>query len=170
MTEPTEGVRAVVLMGVCGTGKTTIGRLLSKHLGWEFFDGDDFHPESNVAKMAAGRPLEDEDRRPWLEALRSLLDRRLEGGRETILACSALRTSYRSILGTERPSVLLVHLKGSPQLLARRLATRQGHFMPAGLLESQLATLEDPGSGALQLDVEATPPELCLEVVRAVVG
>lgn len=161
-------------MGVCGCGKTTIGRRLSEQLGWAFFDGDDFHPESNVEKMAAGRPLDDDDRRPWLESLRNLLDRRLGAGageEGTVLTCSALKASYRRMLGTERPEVLLVHLAGTRMLLEERLASRRGHFMPTHLLDSQLATLEDPsadpGSPPLQLDIARSPSELCLRVAQA---
>lgn len=164
--------RTIVLMGVCGSGKTTLGQRLSQQLGWDFFDGDDFHPSANVDKMASGRPLDDDDRRPWLEALRDLLDRRLAAGEGTILACSALKESYRSLLGTERPEILLVFLDGSRELLSARMASRQGHFMPSGLLDSQLATLEDPlgdgGKPALRLDVSQTPAELCLQIVQAI--
>ena len=162
-------------MGVSGCGKTTLGQRLSQQLGWDFFDGDDFHPSINVDKMASGRPLDDEDRRPWLEALRDLLDRRLSAREGTILACSALRESYRTLLGTERPEVLLVFLDGSRELLSARLESRLGHFMPSRMLDSQLATLEDPrqdtlqdpGRPALRLDVSQTPAELCLQIVQA---
>lgn len=157
-------------MGVCGCGKTTIGRLLSEQLGWEFFDGDEFHPQANVDKMAAGTPLDDDDRRPWLESLRRLLDQRLADGQGTVVACSALKHSYRAVLDTERPDVLLVHLTGSREMLTQRLRDRQGHFMPVDLLDSQLATLEVPGESALRLDVDATPEALCRRIEQAVIG
>lgn len=169
----TPGPRVVVLMGVCGCGKSTVGRQLSKQLGWEFFDGDDFHPRANVEKMASGRPLDDEDRRPWLEALRELIDRRLDDETPSILACSALKRAYRRALGTERPEVLLVHLAGSRELLAERLASREGHFMPEHLLDSQLETLEAPSQGnpaepGLCLDIVLSPEELCLRIAQEV--
>lgn len=157
-------------MGVSGCGKSTVGRHLSRQLGWEFFDGDDFHPRANVEKMASGRPLDDDDRRPWLEALREQIDTRLADGKPTILACSALKRAYRYALGTERAEVLLVHLDGSRALLARRLASREGHFMPEHLLDSQLATLEapDPDEAALRLDVVLSPEQLCLRIAQEV--
>lgn len=157
-------------MGVCGCGKTTVGRLLAERLGWQFFDGDDFHPQANVDKMASGVPLDDDDRRPWLEALRDLVDRRLDAGETTILACSALKASYRKLLGSDRPEVLLVHLAGSRELLQQRLQARTGHYMPADLLDSQLATLEEPGESALRLDVSATPQALAFDLARLVDG
>ena len=155
-------------MGVSGCGKSTVGRLLSKQLGWEFFDGDDFHPRASVEKMASGRSLDDEDRRPWLEALRGLIDRRLAEGEPAIVACSALMRTYRQALDTDRAEVLLVHLAGSRELLAERLASREGHFMPEHLLASQLATLETPAPDepALRLDVVLSPEELCLRIAQ----
>lgn len=165
--------QTIVLMGVSGCGKSTVGRQLSKQLGWEFFDGDDFHPKANVDKMASGRPLDDDDRRPWLQALRELIETRLADQQPTIVACSALKREYRRALGTERPEVLLVHLAGSRELLAERLAVREGHFMPEHLLESQFEILVDPGTeepheSALRLDVVLSPEELCLRIAQEV--
>jgi gluconokinase len=156
----------VLLMGVSGSGKTTVGTLLAEQLGWEFFDGDDFHPEENVAKMRAGEPLTDADRAPWLARLRTLVDRLLDAGRPAVLACSALRDAYRRQLRAgHEGQVQVVYLRGSAALLRSRLAARHGHFMKAALLESQLATLEEPRD-ALVVDVDA-PPETIVERIRS---
>lgn len=148
----------VVVMGVAGSGKTTIGRALAAELGWEFYDADDFHPPSNVGKMARGVPLGDEDRRPWLESLRAAVRGLLERGESAVLACSALRESYRErLLVDER--VKLVYLKGDRELIRRRLAERRGHFMSPDLLDSQLAALEEP-TPETHFDINAGPAEL----------
>jgi carbohydrate kinase (thermoresistant glucokinase family) len=155
----------VIVMGVSGSGKTTIGRLLAAELGWSFLEGDDFHPRANVEKMAAGLPLDDADRLPWLHALRDLVDRCLATGENAVLACSALRRSYRQILGTDRPEVSLVHLQGSFAQIDRRLAARQGHFMPRALLASQIAALEEPQEGeAVAVSVDGTPEEIVRKI------
>ncbi|MFM8436721.1 MAG: gluconokinase [Planctomycetia bacterium] len=158
----------VVLMGVCGSGKTEIGRRLAARLGCDFLDGDDFHPLENVAKMRAGTPLVDTDRWPWLDRLAAEIGARLATGRGAVVACSALARRYRDRLGLARPGVALVHLDGSRDLLAARLASRQGHFMPPGLLESQLATLERPAADerAIVVDV-ADPPDAIMERIAA---
>lgn len=154
----------VLLMGVSGSGKTTVGRLLAEQLGWEFFDGDDFHPEENVAKMRAGRPLTDADRAPWLERLRALVDRLLDEGRAAVLACSALRDTYRQQLRVgHEAQVPVVYLHGSAALLRSRLEARRGHFMKAALLASQLATLEEPRD-ALVVDVDAPPATIVARI------
>ena len=134
----------VVLMGVSGSGKTSVGVPLAAALGGEFVEGDDYHPPANVAKMRQGIPLDDADRRPWLETLAAEIGRWLAAGRTVVLACSALKRSYRAILRGGRPEVRFVHLKGDPALIRARLAQRRGHYMPASLLDSQLATLEEP--------------------------
>lgn len=157
-------------MGVCGTGKSTVGRLLAERLTWPFFDGDDFHPEANRKKMESGRPLDDDDRRPWLEKLRDLIHRRLTAAGPAVLACSALKESYRRLMVLDDPRILLVHLTGAPEILAQRLRLRRDHFMPPGLLGSQLENLEPPGSEALTLDVEASPADLCELIVEVVEG
>lgn len=155
----------VILMGVSGSGKTTVGLLLAAELGWRFHEGDDLHPRANVDKMAAGLPLDDGDRLPWLHALRELIDRCLASGEGAVLACSALRRSYRQILGTDRPEVALVHLRGTFEQIDRRLTARQGHFMPRSLLASQLAALEEPAEGeALILPLDREPAEIVREI------
>ena len=151
MTEPATATvlskpAVLVVMGVSGSGKTTIAALLAGRLGWEFEDGDDFHPPANVAKMHGGTPLTDEDRWPWLQSMASWVDVTRGTGRHGVLACSALKRAYRAVLvGDRRPNVRLVYLQGSRELIGARQAARQGHFMPAGLLDSQFAALEEPG-------------------------
>lgn len=135
-------ISAVVMMGVSGAGKSTIARRLADDLGWDFAEGDELHPPANVAKMAAGQPLTDADRRPWLEAVASWIDGEIVSGRHGVITCSALKRSYRDLL--RRPQVLFVYLSVSRAELERRLRTRTGHYMPASLLDSQLATLEPP--------------------------
>ena len=151
----------VVVMGVSGSGKTTIGKLLAQRLGCEFLDGDDFHPPQNVAKMAAGEPLSDADRWPWLEGLNA----KLRSGKNAVLACSALKQSYRDILARDIPRCRFVFLDGSLELIRARLKERQHRYMPASLLESQFATLEPP-TEALTVDI-ALPPERCVEQIVA---
>jgi gluconokinase len=153
----------VLLMGVCGCGKTTVGRRLAGALGWPFRDADDLHPPANVAKMASGRPLDDGDRRPWLAAVRAEIDRLLAAGGGGVVACSALKRAYRAALGAGRPGVRLVHLTGEPELLAGRLRRRRGHFMPPELLASQLATLEPPAR-ALVIDIAPPAAELARRI------
>jgi len=151
-----------VLMGVAGSGKTTIGRALAAQLGWKFYDADDFHPPANIAKMARGLPLDDADRLPWLETLRALVRDRLARGERAVLACSALKAGYRAhLLLDER--VKLVYLKGNFDFIQKRLANRRGHFMSAAMLESQFAALEEPARES-HLDIDATPDE----IVRAI--
>jgi gluconokinase len=145
----------IVLMGVAGSGKTTVGRALAGRLGCPFYDGDDFHPPQNVAKMAAGEPLSDEERRPWLARLRAIIDDHLGRGDTAVVACSALRESYRAQLGLGRPGLYFVYLKGEPALIRRRLEGRPDHFMRADMLPSQFAALEPPGAGeALAVDID----------------
>lgn len=157
----------VVLMGAAGAGKTTAGRRLSAQLGWRFYDADDFHPRANVEKMRAGRPLDDADRAPWLERLRQLVRDSLERGDRAVLACSALRESYRRYLLTDE-RVRLVYLKGDAGLLRERLRARRGHFMKPEMLDSQLAALEEPAEG-LHLDISATEEEI-VGAIRAWLG
>jgi gluconokinase len=155
----------VIVMGVSGSGKTTVGRLLAAELGWSFLEGDDLHPRANVEKMAAGLPLDDGDRLPWLQALREVIDRCLASGEGAVLTCSALRRSYRQILGTDRPEVALVHLRGTFEQIDGRLAARQGHFMPRSLLASQLAALEAPTEEeALVVQVDREPAEIVRDI------
>ena len=151
-------------MGVSGCGKSTIGQLLASRLGCPFLDADEFHPPGNVAKMAAGTPLTDADRQPWLE----LLNGKLRAQKNTVLACSALKDSYRQILSKGLDDCRLVHLRGSVELIRARLAERKHRYMPASLLDSQFATLEPP-VGALAVDV-AQPPARCVEAIVAALG
>ena len=137
---------ALVVMGVSGSGKSTIADKLAERLGWTFEDGDRFHPPSNVAKMSAGHPLTDEDRWPWLQAIADEIDRVCKAGERAVIACSALKRVYRDILVHERSDVRIIYLKGTQELIASRLAMRRGHFMPPGLLASQFKTLEPPGT------------------------
>lgn len=148
----------LLLMGVSGSGKSTVGPLLARALALPFADADAFHPPGNIAKMAAGIPLADEDRWPWLEALGAWLAAQPGGG---VLACSALKRSYRDRLRARVPGLRLLFLAGDPALIAARQAARPGHFMPPALMASQFATLEPPApeEGAIRLDVR-DPPEL----------
>jgi gluconokinase len=134
----------LILMGVAGCGKTTVGRRLAAELGWAFFDADDYHPPENLARMADGIPLTDEDRLPWLHRLHNLLHTQILCGESAVLACSALKHAYREILSTGNPGVRFVYLKASPELIRERLLLLAGHFMKAEMLDSQFAALEEP--------------------------
>jgi gluconokinase len=134
-----------VVMGVSGSGKTTVARGVAEREGWKLVEGDDFHPPANVAKMRAGTPLTDDDRWPWLRAIAAEIDAMRARGESAVVTCSALKRAYRDILIGDRPDVVLVYLQGSKALIAERLAARKGHFMPPTLLDSQFATLEEPG-------------------------
>ncbi|MGA7806540.1 gluconokinase [Bradyrhizobium sp.] len=137
---------ALIVMGVSGSGKSTIGDRLAARLSWTYEDADQFHPAGNVAKMSAGRPLTDDDRWPWLKAIAAEIDRVCDAGGHLVVGCSALRRAYRDILVHGRHDVRLVYLDGTQPLIAARLAARKGHFMPAQLLASQFSTLEPPAS------------------------
>lgn len=149
---------AVVVMGVCGCGKSTVGERLARELGALFIEGDAFHPPANVARMAAGIALTDADRQGWLEALAAQLADARRAGRSVVLACSALKRRYRDVLRQGAPDLRVVHLAGDRAMLAVRLSARQGHYMPASLLDSQLATLEAPGPGELAITLDAGAP------------
>jgi gluconokinase len=138
---------SIVVMGVSGSGKTSAAEELTRQLGWEYIEGDDLHPEANVAKMAGGIPLDDEDRWPWLQRIAQVIGEHEEAGTSVIVTCSALKRSYRDLLREGHPSVWFAHVQASPEVLAGRLANRQGHYMPPSLLDSQLATLEPLGDG-----------------------
>jgi gluconokinase len=146
----------VVVMGVSGAGKTTLGRRIAERLGCEFIDADDYHPPRNVQKMTAGVPLEDDDRWPWLERLNALLRERADAGRDAVLACSALKEAYRAKLRAGIDDFRLVYLKGSLEQLRARVSERRHRYMPASLLESQLAALEPPGD-AITVDASDSP-------------
>ena len=149
---------ALVVMGVSGSGKSTIGEKLAERLDWTYEDGDKFHPASNVAKMSAGHPLTDEDRWPWLRAIADEIDRVCKAGRRVVMACSALKRTYRDILVHGRDDVRIIYLDGTQQLIASRLAARKGHFMPPGLLDSQFGTLEPPGESEKPVTVSIDAP------------
>ena len=153
-----------VVMGVSGAGKTAIGEALARALGWRFIDADDYHPEANVAKMAAGQPLDDEDRWPWLDRLNSLLKEESRA----VLACSALKERYRARLARGIGDVEWIYLKGDFDLIHSRLAQRQHRYMPASLLESQFAALEPPAQ-AITIDIEADVPT-CVAQIAARLG
>ncbi len=136
---------ALVVMGVSGSGKSTIADRLAERLSWSYEDGDRFHPASNVAKMSAGQPLTDEDRWPWLQAIADEIDRVCKAGQHAVIACSALKRAYRDVLVHGRSDVRIIFLDGTEQLIASRLARRKGHFMPPGLLASQFKTLRAAG-------------------------
>jgi gluconokinase len=155
----------VILMGVSGAGKTTVGRGLASTLGWTFYEGDDLHTPANVEKMSRGLPLTDEDRRPWLLALRDLIEGCLQRGENAVVTCSALKRAYREILKDGDKDILFVYLKADPRRIAERLERRHGHFAKRNLLESQLATLEEPSpEEALTVDASGTPEETVEEV------
>jgi len=158
----------LVVMGVSGSGKTTVAAMLAGALGVDFLEGDDLHPRANVEKMRSGTPLTDEDRWPWLEAIAARIDEWRAEGKAGVITCSALKRAYRDILIGDRPQVRLVYLRGSHELIHRRMAARHEHFMPLGLLESQFATLEEPGPDErpIVVDVGGTPAEIVAAVIR----
>ncbi len=162
---------ALIVMGVSGSGKTTIAEKLGERLGWKCEDGDKYHPKSNVEKMSAGHPLTDEDRRPWLQAIADKIDQVCEAGEHAVVACSALKRAYRDILVHGRDDVRIVYLDGAQKLIAGRLAARKGHFMPPGLLDSQFKTLEPPGSDENPIAVSIDAPvEAIVEDIVAKLG
>jgi carbohydrate kinase (thermoresistant glucokinase family) len=165
------GARVLVVMGVSGVGKTTIAKALAQRLQAVFADGDDFHPPANVAKMSTGTPLTDADRGPWLAAIAAWIDARRAAGERGVVACSALKRRYREVLVGARPDVAVVFLRGPKGLIAGRLSGRRNHFMPPGLLESQIATLEPPGDDERPIAVDASlPPKRIVDAVVARIG
>jgi gluconokinase len=157
----------LVVMGVSGSGKSTIASMLAHRLGWVYEDGDWFHPKSNVEKMHHGEPLTDEDRWPWLHAIAHWIDDTLKAGNHGIVACSALKRAYRDILVGGHRDVRIVFLKGDRELIARRIAARDDHFMPASLLDSQFDALEEPGVDERPIVVSIAPHPR--EIVDAIV-
>lgn len=156
----------IIVMGISGSGKTRVGSLLAERLGVDFFDGDEFHPTSNVAKMAAGRPLSDEDRAPWLLAIRAKIDELQRRGEAAVIACSALKEQYRRMLKRNGESILFVHLSGERELIVERLGARKGHFAGPELLESQLAELEEP-QDAVTVQIDNEPEEIVEQILRS---
>jgi gluconokinase len=159
----------ILLMGVSGSGKTTVGALLARQLGWKYAEADSFHPPANIEKMAAGHPLDDEDRRPWLAAIATWIDATIAAGEPAVVTCSALKRAYRDQLGAGRPQVQMVYLKGDRDLIAARLAARQGHFFTAAMLDSQFADLEEPTAdeGALVVSIAGTPKKIVEDILAA---
>lgn len=157
-------------MGPAGSGKTTVGKLLAAQLSWEFADGDDFHPPANIQKMASGIPLTDEDRLPWLQSIRDAMLQWLAQGKSVVLACSALKRSYRELLGISSTAkdIKLVYLKGSYDLLLERLHSRTGHYMKEQMLASQLADLEEP-TNAITIDISNSPEQI-VSAIRKSLG
>lgn len=168
VASPHGAVSAIVVMGVPGCGKSTIGGALARRLGWRFVEGDALHSAANVEKMRAGVPLDDDDRAPWLARLNAMLRESAAAERPVVLACSALRQRYRDALAEGMPGLRFVHLTGSPELITARLATRRHPYMPATLLASQLATLEPPAV-ALTLDINA-PIDALVEAIVEKLG
>ena len=158
---------AIIVMGVSGSGKSTIGALLAEALGWPCADADGFHPAANVAKMAAGTPLTDEDRWPWLDAIAAHIGASRTAGQPVVVACSALRRAYRERLRAGHGDLIFLHLAGAPAVIAERQAARQGHFMPPSLMASQFATLEDPAEevDAVTVSVSASPHEVVVAAI-----
>jgi gluconokinase len=162
----------LVVMGVAGSGKSTIAAALSKHLGWACAEADEFHPQANIDKMSQGIPLQDEDRWPWLQEIQNWMTAQARAGHSTVLTCSALKQSYRKLLAEAEGRVVFLHLHGESELLSQRMQGREGHFMPPTLLPSQLATLEpltaeELGAGSLRLDITRTPEDLITEILTA---
>ena len=158
----------IILIGVAGSGKTTVGRMLAARAGWEFHDADDLHPPQNREKMRRGIALTDADRLPWLRAVRDLIRRCLAEKRPAVIACSALKQSYRDLLMVDAQGVKFAYLKGSPALIAERLARRAGHFFDRRLLQSQFDTLEEPAD-AIVVDIAAPPGEIA-DTIRSRLG
>jgi gluconokinase len=155
----------VVLMGVSGAGKTTIGQILSKKLGWPLSDADEFHSAASIEKMRNGIPLEDADRWPWLDRMNAMLREREGRGESVLLACSALKQIYRDRLAKSTTDLRWIYLKGRFELIRQRLEARKGHYMKAGLLESQFAALEEPAD-ALSIDIDDTPEAIAESILR----
>jgi gluconokinase len=158
----------VIVMGVSGSGKTTVAQGIASARGWAFAEGDEFHSAANVAKMASGTPLTDEDRWPWLQSIADWIAAREEAGESVVVTCSALKRVYRDLLAKDNPSVVFCELKVPDEVLEQRMAERQGHYMPASLLRSQLDTLEDlhPDEHGFRVKVQGGPDHVLNEVLE----
>lgn len=152
----------IVLMGVSGCGKTTVGTKLASHLGWEYQEGDALHPQENILKMSDGVPLNDDDRKPWISRISDWIDSRCEAGRDGVISCSALKESYRRTIRGNQKDVQFIYLRGTRELLSRRLSQRRDHFMPPDLLDSQLDLLEEPSADerAFVVTIDRTPNDI----------
>ncbi len=152
----------IVLMGVSGCGKTTVGTKLASHLGWEYQEGDALHPQENILKMSDGMPLNDEDRKPWIARVTDWINSHCLAGRDGVISCSALKKSYRQTITSKQNDVYLVYLRGTRELLSRRLTQRRDHFMPPDLLDSQLDLLEEPSADerAIVVTIDRTPNDI----------
>lgn len=159
--------QVLLLIGVSGSGKTTVGTLLARKLDWPYADADTFHSPANVAKMSAGVPLTDDDRTPWLLAIRAWLDERIARGERAVVSCSALKRKYRDMF--RRPEVRIVYLRGTPSQIAGRLSERHGHFFKPGMLDTQFATLEEPSPGehVIAVPIDHTPAEIVDAIIAA---
>ena len=159
--------RFFIVMGVSGSGKSSVGRVLAEHLGWDFYDADDFHPPANVAKMASGIPLDDSDRAPWLASLNELISTSLKADRPGVLACSALKERYRQQLLEGNAGVQIVYLKGSYDLIWSRMEKRTDHYMKPHMLKSQFETLEEPVN-ALTIDISMSADDIVREILKQI--
>jgi carbohydrate kinase (thermoresistant glucokinase family) len=172
MTAPSKRLAlpvVLVLMGVSGCGKTTVAEIIAQRLRWPFEEGDALHPPENVAKMHAGHPLDDADRAPWLARVADWVDTRLDAGESGVITCSALKRKYRELIDRRGREIEFVYLHGSRELIASRLAGRQGHFMPSSLLDTQFATLEEPGPDepAIRVEIGDAPEAIAAEIIDA---
>lgn len=172
MGKPPPAPPIVIVMGVAGAGKSTVGAALARHLGCAFADADEFHPPANIAKMRAGTPLDDADRQCWLAAIAARIDSWRAAGQGGVIACSALKRAYRDIIIGARAELRLAYLRGGPALIRDRLQRRRHHFMPASLLDSQFATLEEPGveERPIVVDAAKSATELAAEILAALDG
>lgn len=165
---PTDAPMVLILMGVSGSGKTTVGRQLADEFGWPFYEGDDFHSDASVEKMSRGVPLDDADRKSWLEKIHDLAARRIEDGRSAVVACSALKQKYRAtIRGDHGERVQFVYLKGSFDLIKQRLKERTNHYMPASLLKSQFKAMQEPDAeeeGVVEVNIAQPPPAIAEDI------
>jgi carbohydrate kinase (thermoresistant glucokinase family) len=162
--------RILIVMGVSGSGKSTVAKALAHGLGWRFAEGDDFHPPANIAKMRSGQPLDDDDRMPWLGAIASWIDQRRQADESAVVTCSALKHLYRDLLSGGKPDVLFVYLKGTLAEIEEHVANRTGHFMPASLLPSQFETLEEPAADEnfIAVDISQAIPSIVAEIAAYV--